>query len=130
MIRRQVFALLGFFACAAAASAQPMEMANLRGRWVLETINGQPVPSALGEVYFQITGPTIIGFDGCNRFGGNMNQLGRVQKGQRGCAPGAPTLPFDLSAALAQLERSSMSGDRLSLPLPDGGGTAQFRRVP
>jgi heat shock protein HslJ len=105
-----------------------MNISALKGRWVLEMVNGRNVAPDRGEIYFEITDQTITGYDGCNRFGGSIAQLSRIQRGQRGCPPDAILLPLDFSNLESQLGRASVRGDRLSLPLSDGRGEAQFRR--
>jgi heat shock protein HslJ len=108
--------------------AHAMDVASLQGRWVLEAVNGKSVSPDRGEIYFQITEQTIIGYDGCNRFGGSLSQPSRIQKGQRGCPSDAMLLPLDFSNPASQLSQATVRGDRLFLPLPDGKGEAQFRR--
>lgn len=105
-----------------------MDVSELKGRWVLETVDGKSVAPEKGEIYFQITDQTITGYDGCNRFGASVTQPSQGQRGQRGCPPDAIPLPLDFSNLVPQLSRATVSGDKLSLPLPDGKGEAQFRR--
>ena len=50
-------------------NAQTLDVSALKGRWVLETVDGKRVSSEGGEVYFQVTEQAVTGYDGCNRFG-------------------------------------------------------------
>jgi len=104
-----------------------MDFSELKGRWVLEAVNGKEVPRDKGEAYFQVAEQAITGFDGCNRFGASIGQPSPAARGQRGCPPDAKLLPLDPSNLAAQLSRATVAGDKLSLPLP-GGGEARFRR--
>jgi META domain-containing protein len=110
------------------AGAHAMDISELKGRWVLETVDGKSVAPEKGEIYFQVTEQTITGYDGCNRFGGSVTQPSQAQRGQRGCPPDTKPLPLDFSNLLPQLSRATVSGDKLSVPLPDGKGEARFRR--
>jgi hypothetical protein len=105
-----------------------MDFSELKGRWVLETINGKSVAAEKGEIYFDISEHTITGFDGCNRFGASIAQPSRAQRGQRGCPLDAQSLHVDFSKLLPQLSRATVIGEELTLPLSDGKGAARFRR--
>jgi META domain len=104
-----------------------MDISALNGRWVLETIEGKPA-AAEQDVYFQIDGQTISGFDGCNRFGGNLSQPSLMRKSQRACLAAGVALPIDLANPLPQLTSARLEGDQLVVPLPGGAGEARFRR--
>lgn len=106
-----------------------MDTTRLDGKWVLEAIDGRPVTGG-SEVFFEIEGRTISGFDGCNRFGGRLDAPGGVRISQRACAEGGPRLPLDLSDPESHLRRGDLAGDRLELPLAGGPGKATFRREP
>jgi heat shock protein HslJ len=110
------------------AGVHAMDVSELKGRWVLETVDGKGVAPEKGEIYFQVTEQAITGYDGCNRFGASLTQPSQARRGQRGCPPDATQLPLDFSSLLSQLDRATVSGDKLSLPLQDGKGQAQFRR--
>jgi len=112
------------------AIAQGMDISALKGRWVLETVDGKRVSSEGGEVYFQITEEAVSGYDGCNRFGISLARPSAAIGGQRGCPPEAKKLPINPSELISQLSRATVKGDTLSLPLPDGKGEAQFKRSP
>ncbi len=115
--------------CALLTKVNAMDFSELKGKWVLEAINGKDVISEKLEIYFEITEQTITGYDGCNRFGGSTAQPFVIQKSQRACPPETILLPLDLSDPALQLNRATVSGDKLFLPLPDGKGEAQFRRT-
>jgi len=108
--------------------AQAMDITALKGRWVLEAINGAEVPVDNGEIFFEITDQNILGFDGCNRFGGSISQPFVIRKTYRGCDPETVLLPLDLANPAPQLSRATLGDDKLVLPMPDGAGEAQFRR--
>jgi hypothetical protein len=110
------------------AKAHAIDISTLKGRWVLETVDGKRIAPKSGEIYFQVTEQAITGYDGCNRFGVSLAQPSAALGGQRGCPPESKILPLDPSDLVPQLSRATVSGDKLSLPLPDGKGEAQFRR--
>ena len=110
-----------------AAAGDTMDMSKLQGRWVLESINGQPVSSG-AEVYFEIDGMTITGFDGCNKFGGSLDAPDRMRMTQRGCVSDRPRLPLELSDPRSQLDAAKLTGEKLTLQLPGGTGEAGFSR--
>jgi heat shock protein HslJ len=121
--------MLVFVLCAVTvASSHAMDVSVLEGRWVLEAVNGKEIARESGEIYFQITGQTIVGYDGCNRFGGELTQPAAIRRTQRGCPPETFVLPLDFSELVPQLSRATVAGDKLSLPLPGGMGLAQFGR--
>jgi hypothetical protein len=109
------------------AQESDINVAGLQGRWTLETLNGQPVELSMA-VYFEIDGHTLKGFDGCNNFGGPLENPVLIRKGQRDCAGEYVSLPLDLGSPLEHLRQASVTGDVLSLPIPQGGGEATFRR--
>lgn len=94
---------------------------------MLESIDGREVEPK-PEIYFEIDGRTLTGFDGCNTFGGSLDAPENLRMTQRACADPGPRLPLDLEDPLAQLEGAKLDGDTLELPLPDGSGTATLRR--
>ena len=113
--------------CAAPVVGDPMDMSKLQGRWILESINGKPVESE-NEIYFEIDGPAITGFDGCNKFGGRLDAPARLRMTQRACVSEGPRLPLELPDARPQLKAAEVTGEKLKLLLPDGTGEAGFRR--
>jgi hypothetical protein len=128
-----VYAAL-FFASAAAGDigpvmvhAGPMDMSALQGRWMLESINRESV-SPEYNLHFKIEGRLITGFDGCNNFGGSLDNPDLIRKGQRACTGSGPRLPLQLSDPLPQLNAARLVGDELIVPLSQGTGEATFRR--
>jgi hypothetical protein len=113
---------------AAMVAAHAIDISALKGRWVLEAVDGRTIAPDRGEIYLEITEQTISGFDGCNRFGISVAQPLQGLRGQRGCPPGAVLLPLDLANPMSQLSRATVRGDKLYLPLPEGRGEGQFRR--
>jgi heat shock protein HslJ len=110
------------------AKVNAMDLGELKGRWVLEAIDGKDIASGGAEIYFQITEQSISGYDGCNRFGGSITDPSAMRKTQRACPPETTLLPLNLSDPAPQLSRATMRGGKLFLPLRDGTGEAQFRR--
>ncbi len=104
-----------------------LDARDLQGRWRLETVGDQQV-DARRQIYFEISGTTIKGYDGCNIFGGPLEMPTRIRVGQRGCAAGRIVLPLDLSNPAEQLRNGRLAGNLLSLPLPGGMDTATLRR--
>lgn len=105
-----------------------MDVAVLKGRWVLDAINGEAVVTTGPEVYVEITEQTIAGFDGCNRFGGSASQPSAIRSTQRACDAGTIVFPLDLSDPVRQLSAAKVKDDKLFLPLRHGRGEAVFRR--
>ena len=102
-----------------------MDLAELQGRWVLEAIDGKEVPSGGAEIYFEITGQSITGYDGCNRFGGRRTDPSRMRKTQRACSPETTPLPLDFSDLTQQLSRATIRDGNLFVQLRDGTEKAQ-----
>ena len=111
----------------ACGTAGTPDMKALQGRWVLESIDGRTIETT-SDIYFEIDGETISGFDGCNKFGGSLDAPERMRRTQRACSSDTPRLPLDLSDPRSQLESSRLDGDTLELDLADDAGTAKFRR--
>lgn len=101
----------------------------LQGRWVLESIAGRPV-NADGALFFAIDGSSIQGFDGCNHFGGRLDEPEKMRTSQRGCDPNALRLPLQLPDPRRQLEAGTVEGDRLTLAMPGATGDAVFVKTP
>jgi len=127
-MRQAFWGILCLIGCVqSGAAGDAMDMSKLQGRWVLESISGQPVSSG-DELYFEIEGMTITGFDGCNKFGGSLDAPERMRMTQRGCVSDTPRLPLELSDPRPQLEAAKVTGEELTLPLPGGTGDAVFSR--
>lgn len=109
-------------------TANAMDIEGLMGRWVLVAVNGKQV-SRHPEIYFEIAGQSITGYDGCNRFGGLLAQPSNIRKTQRGCPNERTAMPLDLSNPVEQLSSSTLRSDRLLLPLTNGKGMAEFKRT-
>jgi META domain len=128
-------ALAGFLVAAGVfrhSTAQDTEMnpSELQGRWTLESIDGEKVETAQ-DVFFEIRGENLTGFDGCNSFGGPLGAPERIRSGQRSCVGDYVALPLDLSDPLAQLSAAQLGeGDRLTVPLAGDRGVAVLRREP
>jgi hypothetical protein len=122
------YVLIAVLVAVPLAGAHAMDVSELKGRWVLETVDGKSIAPEKGEIYFQVTEQAITGYDGCNRFGASLTQPSQAQRGQRGCLPDTTQLPLDFSNLVSQLNGATVSGDKLSLPLQDGKGQALFRR--
>jgi len=108
-------------------AAKAVEIARLQGRWDLVSVNNQPV--RVGEpIFFEIDGLTIRGSDGCNDFGGRVDAPSRLVMTQRGCASYAHKLALRPTDLIVQLKAATLVEGRLLVPLPDGGGQAEFKR--
>lgn len=124
-----LLAILGTLIVTAHCTAIPvavMETADLDGRWDLKSVDGRPVPTGR-RVHFQIDGMQIEGFDGCNSFGGRLDQPGTLVASQRACADGARILLLDLSDPWRQLKGATVTKDRLVLDT--GAGESEFTRA-
>jgi len=121
---------LGFIVLSHVAVAQGMDISVLKGRWVLEIVDGKRVNPDGNEIYFEVTEQAVTGYDGCNRFGVSISKPSAAIGGQRGCLPEAKKLPINPIELVAQLQRAVVKGDTLVLPLLEGKGEAQFRRSP
>ncbi len=109
------------------ASGEIVNLSRLQGRWVLNSINEHPLNEG-NYIYFEIDALTITGFDGCNKFGGRLDALSRLRMSQRACVNNETKLPLKLTDPWPQLNASEVSGDKLTMPLPDGAGKACFNR--
>lgn len=131
-MRQTIWCLLALVVMAhVGVAGESGDLSNLYGKWILESINGQPTDSGK-KLYFEIKetkdGPQISGFDGCNKFGGTLAPPAALWKGQRGCPSGKLLLPLNLSDPRSQLDAADVTGKVLTIPLPDGSGEADFRR--
>ncbi|MGQ0486263.1 MAG: META domain-containing protein [Hyphomicrobiales bacterium] len=98
--------------------AKAMMATDLQGRWQLVQIGDTPLTTAETgqQPYFMIEGGAISGFDGCNRFAGQLDQPSSIMSGQMACAGDQVRLPLDLIDPLAHLKSGALKGDRLTLP--------------
>ncbi len=133
-MRSTPWCIFGFFfafvlSCAAPATGDLLDVSKLQGRWILESINGTPVESEQ-EIYFEIDGQIIRGFDGCNTFGGRLDAPTRLRMTQRECVSAGPMLPLELPDARSQLKAGEVAGEKLTLPLSGEAGQAGFVRRP
>jgi len=122
-------ALLGFDA--ATADGGCLSAADLQGSWKLLEIQSKPVRVAPGSEppMFTIKEQSIEGFDGCNRFGGRLDQPGRIFSTQMGCPEGTLMLPLDLADPLSQLKTGRIEEGKLILPERGGMPSAVFQRM-
>lgn len=126
----QSLTLVVLVSVALGTMASAMDISELTGRWVLESVDGHTVTPGDGEqAYFEITDQDIIGYDGCNPFGGKIKNPFSMRKRERGC-PDTPLFPLNLTDPSSQLSRARIENDKLFLPLLDGKSEAQFIRVP
>lgn len=109
------------------AEGDALDVTEIQGRWVLESIEGRAIDSQ-DPIYFKIDGMVITGYDRCNRFGGRLDSPGELRVTQRACVDEGPRLPLDLRDPWSQLSRAALVGDMLMLPIADGSGKAVFRR--
>ncbi|MER8963881.1 MULTISPECIES: META domain-containing protein [unclassified Mesorhizobium] len=111
------------------AGPRNVELSDLQGRWVLESVNGVLVSSSV-PVYFEVVGDNITGFDGCNNFGGPLLTPDFIRKGERDCEGDYVSLPLDFANPLEQLRQATLDGKLLVLSIPNTAGKARFRRAP
>lgn len=104
------------------------ENTNISGSWRLMSIAGHSMSASDNVPQFTIDGSTISGFDGCNQFGGNLNDPQSMRLGQRACAGDYVKLPLDLSDPKAHLDSGSLQGDSLTLPARAGLPSSVFVR--
>jgi hypothetical protein len=122
------FGLLGM-ALIAPASALSSDFQALEGRWDLVKSGGKAMAASDRQLpYFVVHQGKISGFDGCNKFGGDIRQPERIAKGQRGCKGSYVKLPLDLGDPAGHLKAGKLTGDRLQLPARRGQPASEFRR--
>lgn len=125
------FAALAVSTLVALASTPPAELTG--AEWVLESVDGKPVPATKPpRLSVDATG-RVSGFAGCNRFFGRFvfeDQALMVSGGlgltRMACPPEVMTLEKSFSRALEEATRWSRSGS--SLTLEGDGGKLVFRR--
>lgn len=106
-------------------AAEVMNTTHLQGRWALQTLNGNRIET---EIFFEIDGTKITGFDGCNNFGGRVDAPSRLVMSQRACASKKALPLINISEIITQLRSAKVSNSRMTVPLPGGGGEAEFER--
>ena len=104
-----------------------MDIDALQGRWTLLSINAEEVITDQ-DAWFELNGTLIVGFDGCNNFGGDLSSSHPLRQSQRGCEEVTFEFPLDLSRPLEQLKEATLQGDELTLPLTESEGVALFIR--
>jgi hypothetical protein len=127
--RRAGYAIAALWLVAVAAGAYSweagaVELEDVSGQWVLVSRNGDPV-AAKPEVFFRLEDGMLSGYDGCNRFAGQLSRPEAIRASGRGCPPDQPPFPLDLSRPAEHLAEARREADRLVLPL-GGGGEAVF----
>lgn len=128
MIIRILAALVCLVVVSGSASAGPLP-GSFEGRWVLNAVRGVPLTTDMAQrPYFIIQGKNIEGFDGCNRFSGNLTNPAEIQATQMGCPEGWTPLPLDLANPLAHLKSGKISGRELLLPPRTTLPGASFKR--
>lgn len=125
--------VLGGAICAGLAlmmtSADAVGINSLTGSWVLAKSGSRVIVQGARELpNFTIKNGTISGYDGCNRFGGPLDQPGHIRQTRRACAAQGEKLPLDLNDALAHLKSGHLSGGNLVLPARGGLPASEFRR--
>ena len=104
-----------------------MDIDALQGRWTLLSINDKEVVTDQ-DVWFELSGTLIVGFDGCNNFGGDLSSSRPLRKSQRGCEEDTFEFPLDFSRPVEQLNKATLDGNELALPLTEIEGVALFIR--
>lgn len=129
MDRRLTVAATGALAaCISLGACTTMEAADLNGTWRLSSIDGQQVEASASSPHFTIDGNTINGFDGCNQFGGQLDQPQSLFVGQRECVGAVLNIPINLSDPQEHLATANVDGDRLAIPAQNGYPASVFHR--
>ncbi|MEP4769671.1 MAG: META domain-containing protein [Roseibium sp.] len=97
----------------------------ITGKWLLKTVDGAPVARDQ-TAYFSIAGNELSGFDGCNFFGGTLENPALLRMTQRACAD--DQLAFDANALVAKLPSATLQNDTLTIVLDDTDLTLLFLR--
>lgn len=105
-----------------------IEAASMDGKWYLSNYGGQTVSRTANTPFFVIDGNTITGFDGCNQFGGKLDDPNSLRVGQRACAGDYIKIPIDLSNAQNQLSNATLDGDLLTVPATGPFPASEFVR--
>lgn len=106
------------------ADGQDLNWEILQGKWALTAVDGVRI-SGRQPVYFEVRGDTISGFDGCNMFGGNLNDLQRMRATLRGCADHVAYL--DMGNLQSQLSSAIVEGSLLKVTAYDGTTVLEFK---
>ena len=105
------------------ADGQDLDREALQGKWVLVAVDGIPITDRQ-PAYFEVRGDKIWGFDGCNMFGGSLDDLARIRATLRACADHAEYL--DLRNLQSQLSGATVEGSVLKMPTCDGKAVLEF----
>ncbi|MEZ5810792.1 MAG: META domain-containing protein [Rhizobiaceae bacterium] len=105
-----------------------IEAADMDGTWHLVSVDGKAVAPADNVPQFTIDGNMIAGFDGCNQFGGKLDDPASIVVGQRECAGPLVKLPIDLSNPAEQLSAAELEGGRLHIPMKGGYPSSTYER--
>jgi len=120
-------AVLGLEAIFLSSPSSAANIGKLGGTWVLVRV-GERVVTAAQAPYFTISGHRISGFDGCNRFTGNLDRPGDISSTRRGCPEGYLKLPLDLADVASHLAAAQSDGHHLRLPARAGFPRSEFSR--
>lgn len=99
------------------------DVGMIQGKWLLRAVNGAPVESEQ-PAYFSVSGNEFSGFDGCNFFGGMLDNPISLRMTQRACPD--EHLAFDAGALAAKLPAATTQDDTLTIVLDENGMTLQF----
>lgn len=125
-----ILMLTGQVAVSMTGQANAGGASKFTGTWVL-TATGDldaTLADAAQAPFFTISGRTISGFDGCNRFSGDLDKPGLIRATRRGCKDGYLKLPLDLADPASHLARGRLDGRRLQLPAQAGLPPSEFVR--
>ncbi|MCB1385678.1 MAG: META domain-containing protein [Hyphomicrobiales bacterium] len=103
-------------------------MSALDGTWTLYSVDGKPVSADDRVPFFSLHGTSFNGFDGCNRFGGDLRQPHSTVVGQRACAGTVVRIPLDPIRLSDHLDNAELEGNRLRLTPREGYPASEFRR--
>ncbi len=99
--------------------AGELTLDDLQGKWKLVTIGGQAVVSQSDPDLmprFSIEDLTINGFDGCNRFWGQLDKPGSIASTRMACPESTLKIPLDMNDVFSHLKMGKMTGKNLILP--------------
>lgn len=129
---RMIMAGAAFLGLSTAAALSGCRVSSdLQGNWRLVEMGSQPVRAIAGKELpgFTIKDQSIEGFDGCNRFGGRLDQPGRLVSTQMACPNETLRLPLDLTDPMSHLKGGRVENGKLTLPARGDMPASVFQHV-
>jgi heat shock protein HslJ len=120
---------LGLFTTVNSGNGMAAEdFAEMGGKWTLAEIGGRKVPSGREAPSFAIDGTKVSGFDGCNRFSGDLLKPGMIAATRRGCKDDTLKLPLDLNRLYDHLKEGKLVNGSLVFAARRGFPASRFVR--